>query len=65
MVGELVAGNEVQFISAENGYGVTSLVEKLIPNEYLAIRQSANTKASGTQLQEKEWTGGTEIFELA
>lgn len=37
MVGDLKEGNEVQFISA-NGYGVTSLVEKLIANEFLLLK---------------------------
>jgi hypothetical protein len=32
MVGELKEGNEVQFISGANGYGVTSLVEKIVPS---------------------------------
>ncbi|MEO5927727.1 MAG: SRPBCC domain-containing protein [Patescibacteria group bacterium] len=64
MVGELAEGNEVQFISGSSGYGVTSLIEKLIPNEYVAIRQSADTKDSGKQEREKEWTGGTETYEL-
>jgi len=37
MVGDLKEGNEVQFISAENGYGVTTLVEKLTANEFLLM----------------------------
>lgn len=64
MVGDLNEGNEVQFISAENGYGVTSLVEKLTPNEYLLLRHSADTKDSGAQEREKEWTGGAESYAL-
>ncbi len=40
MVGDLKQGNEVQFISAENGYGVTSLVEKLTPGEYLLLAET-------------------------
>jgi len=64
MVGELKVGNEVQFISAENGYGVTSLVEELVPNEFLLLRHSADTKESGTKERENEWTGGTESYEL-
>lgn len=65
MVGELREGNEVQWISAENGYGVTSLVEELVPNEYLLLRHQADTKNTGTEVREKEWTGGAESYELA
>ena len=65
MVGELAEGNEVQFISSENGLGVTSVIEKLIPHTYIAFRQVADTMNSGKELRDKEWTGGTESFELA
>lgn len=60
MVGELKEGNEVQFISSVGGYGVTSLVEKLTPNEFVLFRHSRDTQDSGSQEREKEWTGGTE-----
>ncbi len=62
--GELKEGNEVQFISAVNGYGVTSLVEKLIPNEFISMKHKADTKDSGEALREKEWTGGGETYSL-
>ena len=64
MTGGLVEGSEVQFISSVNGYGVTSLVEKLIPNEHISFRHSADTKEVGAQKREKEWTGGTESYSL-
>ena len=64
MVGELKEGNEVQFISSASGYGVTSLVEKLVPNEIVLFRQMADTKDSGEKEREKEWTGGTESYSL-
>ncbi len=64
MVGDLKQGNEVQFISSENGYGVTSLVEKLIPGEFLLLRHSADTRESGKREREKEWTGGEESYRL-
>lgn len=64
MVGELSEGNEVQFISAENGYGVTSLVEKLIIGELLLLRHSADTQEKGKRAREKEWTGGEERYSL-
>lgn len=65
MAGELKEGNEVQFISAVNGYGVTSLVAKLIPNEYVLFHQMKDTKDSGEQEREKEWTGSTESYSLS
>lgn len=62
--GELVEGNEVEFISAENGYGVTSLVEKLIPNEFLLLKHEADTQDTGKRERAKEWTGGKESYKL-
>ncbi len=64
MAGELKEGNEVQFISAENGYGVTSLVEKCVPGEFLLLLHQADTQDTGKQLREKEWTGGKESYSL-
>lgn len=64
MTGELKAGSEVQFISAENGYGVTSLVEKVTPGEFLLLRHHADTRDSGQHDRDKEWTGGTESYTL-
>ena len=64
MVGDLKEGNEVQYISG-NGYGVTSLVKKLIENEFLLLRHSADTQKEGHQEREKEWTGGSESYSLA
>lgn len=63
MVGELKEGNEVQFLSG-SGYGVTSLIEKLIPNELVSFRHLADTKDSGVHVRDKEWTGGTERYAL-
>jgi uncharacterized protein YndB with AHSA1/START domain len=64
MTGELVEGNEVQFISSANGYGVTSLVEKLVESEFLLLRHHADTQESGTQERENQWTGGKESYSL-
>ena len=63
MEGVLAEGNEVQFISA-SGMGVTSVIEKLILHEYIAFKQVADTMDSGKKERDKEWTGGTESFEL-
>ena len=64
MTGEMKEGIEVQFISSVNGYGVTSLIESLIPNEYVLLRHQADTKESGGQVREDEWTGGQESYSL-
>lgn len=64
MKGDLKEGSEVQFISSENGYGVTSLVEKLVPNEFVLFRHMADTKDNGAHGREKDWTGGTESHSL-
>lgn len=65
MVGELIEGNEIQFISGASGYGVTSLVKKLVPGEFLRLRHRADTQEEGTREREKEWTGGEESYSLA
>lgn len=64
MVGELREGNEVQFISAHGGYGVTSLIEALIPHEFLLLRHQADTQDAGARERAKEWTGGAERYAL-
>ncbi|OJV63776.1 MAG: hypothetical protein BGO41_00265 [Clostridiales bacterium 38-18] len=64
MKGELKEGCEVEYISSINGYGVTSYVEKLILNEYVKLKHLADTKENGTENREKEWTGGTESYQL-
>lgn len=63
MVGELKEGNEVQFISA-NGYGVTSLVAKLMPGEFLLLKHRADTQENGKRERKNEWTGGEEAYSL-
>lgn len=65
MIGELREGGEVQFISSENGYGVTSLVEKLTPHEYVLLRHQADTQQTGKQERADEWTGGKESYTLS
>lgn len=64
MKGIMKEGNKIQFISAVNGYGVTSLIEKLIPTVFALFRHSVDTKESGQQVRDKEWTGGTESYSL-
>jgi uncharacterized protein YndB with AHSA1/START domain len=65
MIGDLKEGNEVQFISSENGYGVTSLVEKLVAGKFLLLRHHADTQESGKRERENQWTGGKESYSLA
>lgn len=64
MLGDLVEGNEIQFISSVNGYGVTSLVSKLIPNEYILFKHESDTQNTGTETRDKQWTGGSESYTL-
>lgn len=63
LVGEMKENNELQIISA-NGYGVTSLVEKLVEGEFLLLRHSADTQEEGKREREKQWTGGAESYNL-
>lgn len=64
MVGEMKEGNKVQFISSVSGYGVTSFIEKFIPNEFVLFRHMIDTKENGKQKRDNEWTGGTESYSL-
>lgn len=64
LVGELKQGSEVQFISSESGYGVTSLVAELITDEYLLLKHRADTQERGARQRDDEWTGGQESYAL-
>jgi uncharacterized protein YndB with AHSA1/START domain len=64
MVGDLKEGSEIQYISG-NGYGVTSLVEKLDAGKFLLLRHHADTQDNGIRERAKEWTGGKESYLLA
>lgn len=66
MLGELAEGKKVHFLSA-SGYGVVSLIERLIPNEYVSIRQLADLKDGKEQPfanKEQDWAGGQESYSL-
>ena len=65
MVGDLKEGDEVQFISSASGYGVTSLVEKVVAGDFLLLRHRADTQEDGKRERQKEWTGGEESYSLA
>jgi hypothetical protein len=62
--GTMEEGNEIQFISSVSGYGVADLIERLIQNEFVLFRHSADTFESGKQLRTNEWTGGSESYSL-
>lgn len=64
MKGTLKENRQVEFISAVNGYGVTSLVEELRPHEYIRFQHQADTQESGSDVRAEEWTGGTESYLL-
>lgn len=63
MDGELKKGNEVQFISAE-GYGVTSLVAELVPDQFILFKHRADTQDKGLHSRDDQWTGGEESYLL-
>ncbi len=64
MEGTMKKGSEVHFMSSVNGYGVKSLVEKLVPHAYVLFRHKADTKELGKKERAKEWTGGWESYAL-
>jgi uncharacterized protein YndB with AHSA1/START domain len=59
--GDLKEGNRVKFMSP-NGFGVTSLVERFIPNELVSFRHMMDTKEG--EERKNEWTGGKECYSL-
>lgn len=63
MLGKLEEGKTVQF-NSEQGYGVTSFVEKLTPNEYVLLKHKADTEDFGDSGREDQWTGGDESYTL-
>jgi len=65
MIGDFKEGSEIQFISAVNGYGVTSFIQKLTPTEFLLIKHSADTQDKGQNERDKQWTGGEESYSLS
>lgn len=62
--GEMQEGNTIEFINSINGYGVTSLITRLVPNELAEFKHNADTKDFGEAERDSEWTGGTERYEL-
>ena len=64
MVGELIQGKTVQFLSGSSGYGVTSYIEKVIPNEFIRFKHLQDTMDLGSNTREPEWSGGSESYSL-
>ena len=64
LVGKLEEGAEVRFTAKDAVMGVTSLVEKLTPNEFVSFRHLADTVEDGTKERDHEWTGGRESYLL-
>lgn len=64
MVGDLKEDNEIQFISSENSYGITSIVEKVVPGEFLLLKHKSDTKESGKEKRDEQWTGSKESYTL-
>lgn len=64
MKGLMKEGNEIQFLSS-GGYGVTSLIKKLTPYEYVLFNHGSDTKEYGQQERDKEWSGGRESYALS
>lgn len=68
--GELKEGNEINFIGSSDGgasYGVTSKIEKLIPNQYILLAKIADIivdKDGRIEKRANQWSGGMESYEL-
>ncbi len=64
MTGTMAEGEKVQFISSVSGYGVTSLIEKLTPYEFVLFKHQSDTQQSGQAERDDEWSGGAESYTL-
>jgi uncharacterized protein YndB with AHSA1/START domain len=68
--GDLKEGEEVNFIGNNDSgirYGITSRIEKLIPNEYMLFTRINDIMVhnDGTiENREKQWAGGIESYHL-
>lgn len=66
-VGDWKEGGKIQFLSSVTGYGVLSMIKKLVPNEYVSFEQLADIKDGKEQPfddKAKEWAGGSESYSL-
>jgi uncharacterized protein YndB with AHSA1/START domain len=65
-VGEWRQGSKIQFLDGE-GSGMESVIEKLVPNEYMSFKHVAEIQEGKVQpLDEKtsQWSGGHEDYQL-
>ena len=65
-ISEWKEGSKVQFLSPE-GDGMYSVIDRLIPNEYMSFRHLGDIKAGIEQPQSEEtkmWMGATENYTL-
>lgn len=65
LVGTLEQGAEVQFVSGNAEYGVTSVVEKLVPNGLVSFRHVQDFVPGSKKPEKKEWVGGEERYTLS
>ncbi|HEY0908509.1 MAG TPA: SRPBCC domain-containing protein [Candidatus Paceibacterota bacterium] len=63
--GKLEKGAKVRFVGGDPKYGVTSLVENLVPNELVTFRHLADAAEGDKPEREHEWTGGQETYSLS
>ncbi len=54
MVGELIQGKTVQFLSGSSGYGVTSYIENVVQNEFIRFKHLQDTMDLGFNTREPE-----------
>lgn len=66
-VGDWQQGSRIQFLDGE-GSGMESVIEKLVPNEYMSFKHIAEIQEGKVQpLDERtsQWSGGHEDYTLA
>ncbi|MDD1721284.1 MAG: SRPBCC domain-containing protein [Euryarchaeota archaeon] len=66
VVGDWSEGGKIQFLYP-SGSGVSSVIEKLVPNEFVSFRNAAdieNWKEQPLAEKSEEWSGGTESYSL-
>lgn len=64
LVGDLQEGGEVRFTAKDGKMGVTSLVERLVPNEFVSFRHKADVVEGSGEERDNEWSDGRESYLL-
>lgn len=57
-------GSKIQFIDPKSNAGMSSVIEKLVPAEYMSFRHIAEIE-NGKKQPPKEWSGAHENYTLA